>query len=179
MTARQSAAAALVLFLGALAVGIPLGRWNEQHRRQYTYAFPDLQDATAESEAKRILGTWRWTTGATDAIRRAMQLDLAFPLFYAPLLALLAWRAALGRTKPWLVRLGRVIAFLALFGGLADLAENATMLTMLGEAGSSRFAMMRIFTHVKIAGILAAVLYVSFAHLNGPDASASDVPPNT
>lgn len=170
---------ALLLFAGALGVGIPLARMNTEHREKYTYAFPDLQDARDVARAQEILRTWQWTRG-TEAVRRAMQLDLAFPLFYATLLALLAWRASIPRT-PLVARLGRVVAILAIFGGLADIAENTIMLTMLGDATASRLPVMLVFTHVKIAGILFALIYLLFAHLNvnEPDATASDVPLNT
>lgn len=171
---------ALILLAGSLAVGIPLHRMNAEHRVKYQYAFPDLQDAREVEKAKEILRTWKWT-GGTAEIKRAMQLDLAFPLFYATLLALLAWQASLSRPTPWMARLGRVIAFFALFGGLADMAENLTMLSMLDDPEASRFRIMLVFTHVKLAGILAAVLYLLFSHLdvNGPRATASDVLPDT
>lgn len=172
-------AIALLLLAGALGVGIPLERMNTEHREKYTYAFPDLQNARDVATAKEILRTWQWSRG-TDAVKRAMQLDLAFPLFYATLLALLAWRASIPR-RPLVARIGRVVAFLAIFGGLADIAENTIMLTMLGDPSASRLPVMLIFTHVKIAGIVAALLYILFAHLdvNERDATASDVLPDT
>lgn len=180
MTSRRILIVTLLLLAGSLAVGIPLHRMNAEHRAKYGSAFTELQDAREIGKAKEILRDWKWT-GATEEIKRAMQLDLAFPLFYATLLALLAWMASLSRPTSWVARLGRVIAFFALFGGLADVAENVTLLTMLNDPEASRFPIMLVFTYVKIAGILAGLLYLLFSHLdvNAPRATASDVLPDT
>ena len=156
---QASAVAAAILFAGALAIGIPLGGRNKAEVAKYGYAFPDLQDARKPEKAQAILETWN-TTGANDDIRKSMQLDLAFPLFYASLLALLAYRASLDPTIPKLARLGRWCAAGALVGGLADLVENGMMLAMLGDPGRATWLyLLLVFVFTKIAGAAAAVLY--------------------
>jgi hypothetical protein len=164
---RGSAVACAVLFAGALAIGIPLGCRNKDEAKKYGHAFPALQDAWKATEAEAILKTWNDREVANEDIRVSMQIDLAFALFYAPLLALLAYRASLRRTRPWLVRLGKWCAVAALIGGLADLIENGMMLQMLEHAGRATWqCVLLVFVVTKLAGAVAAVLYIFFSHLD-------------
>jgi hypothetical protein len=163
---RGGVIACAVLLAGALAIGIPLGGRNKDEAAKYGHAFPALQDARSVAEAKAILETWNGN-GANKDIRVSMQLDLAFALFYAPLLALLAYCASLRRTMPWLARLGRWCSTAALIGGVADLVENGTMLSMLGHPDRSTWqSVLLVFVVTKLAGAAAAVLYIFFSHLD-------------
>ena len=168
---RGSLIAFVVLLVGTVTIGRNLAQRNAEHRKpdKYTYAFPDLQNAALAHDAgkaKTILTKWN-DTGANKAIRGAMQTDLVFPLFYAPLAALLAYRASIRRPTPWVAGLGRWSAVAALIGGLADLAENATMLTMLGDPGAaSSVSLVYVFSWIKSAGPVLAVFYVPFSHLD-------------
>ena len=163
---QGSAVACAVLVAGALAIGIPLGGRNNVEAAKYGHAFPALQDARKAEEAKAILETWKGN-GAKEDIGTSMQLDLAFALFYAPLLALLAYRASLRRTRPWLARLGNWCAAAALIGGLADLVENGMMLKMLDHPERATWqCVLLVFVFAKLAGAAAAVLYIFFSHLD-------------
>lgn len=166
LSRRGSAIACAVLLAGALAIGIPLGCRNKDEAKKYGHAFPALQDAREATEAEAILKKWK-DDGAKEDIRLSMQIDLAFALFYAPLLALLAYRASLRRTRPWLVRLGSWCAAAALIGGLADLIENGMMLKMLGHPERATWqCVLLVFVFTKLAGAAAAVLYIFFSHLD-------------
>jgi hypothetical protein len=170
---RGSAVACAMLFAGLLATAIPLGCRNKVEAKKYEHPFPALQDARTVTKAKSILETWNGNGGNQD-IRVSMQLDLAFALFYAPLLALLAYRASVHRTRPGLARLGRWCGAGALIGGLADLVENAIMLTMLGHPERARWqCVLLVFVVTKLVGAATAVLYIFFSHLDTDRASLS------
>ncbi|HEX8171465.1 MAG TPA: hypothetical protein VF824_13075 [Thermoanaerobaculia bacterium] len=158
--------AAAALIAATLLVGIPLGNRNTELRKTYGYAFPDLQNARDPEVAKSILTQWH-ARGADAAIGNTMQRDLLFALCYAPLLALLAAAARKPRPTRWVRLAGALAAGAAVVGGLADLAENATMLTMLGDPSlASRVTTMVLFTQMKLAGATIAALYIMLAHLD-------------
>ena len=163
---RASIVAGILLVVGTVGF-IGLLAWrNANERELYGYAFPDLQDARTEKEAKPILEKWKASKDATEAIRTTMKLDLVFPFFYAPLLALLAYRASLNRL-PWVARLGPWFALAALVGGACDVGENTTMLTMMSDPnGLSLLFRKNVFFDIKYAGSIAAMVYGLLAHLD-------------
>lgn len=167
---RASTIATILLLIGTVAFAELLGAANEKLRCKHGYSFPDLQNAALSlhpvAKAETILKKWN-EERANDAIRQTMKADLAFPLFYAPLFALLAWWAHLRRTKPWVIRLGRWAAVGALIAGLADWGENATMLTMVDQPETAvRVLVMLGFTWIKNAGLMLATTYVLLSHLD-------------
>ena len=155
-----------VLLLGTLAIGVPLTLWNESMRERYEFAFPDLQDAKTPERARTILQKWN-DSGANEAIAKAMRLDLAFPVFYASLLALICLRASLNAHHPWVAVTGIVLAVGAVAGGVFDLFENMTMLAMLGDVEKAgRIATVRAFGLPKLYLSMLASIYAWLAHFD-------------
>lgn len=166
LTKRTRVVIAVVLLAGTFGVGLMLDARNKAHRQQFDSAFPDLQDARDVEKAKSILMNWN-AKGANEEIASAMRLDLSFPFFYAPLMALLCYSAAAGRPTGWVARLGRVLAVGMLVAGVCDLCENTTMLTMVGhEELAARLRVMLPFTWGKSILLLLGFFYVVLAHLD-------------
>lgn len=165
-TKRTRVVIAAVLLAGALVVGVKLDARNKAHRQQFDSAFPDLQDARDVDKAKSILMNWN-AKGANEEIASAMKLDLSFPFFYAPLMALLCYSAAAGRPTRWVARLGGALAVGMLVAGVCDLSENTTMLTMVGhEELAGRLRVMLFFTRGKNILLMLGFFYVMLAHLD-------------
>jgi hypothetical protein len=155
-----------VLLLGTVAIAIPLGIWNGKMRSQHTYAFPDLQDATTVDQARTILQKWD-DSGANEEIAKTMRLDLAFPFFYATLLALICLRASINTRHPWVAVTGIVLAVGAVAGGVFDLFENMSMLAMLGDVEKAgRIGTVRAFGMPKVYLAMLAAVYGWLAHFD-------------
>ena len=154
--------ALVLLAIGTIAIGFPLARWNTSIRERHTFAFPDLQDTQSETRARKILDAWK-ADEVKKEVEGSMKLDLAFPLFYAPLLALIAVRASRNAQRRLLRILGVVIAFGALAAGVCDLLENMTMLRMLAANDASRIGMVQLFGTPKNLLLMTATLYGLFA----------------
>lgn len=155
-----------VLLIGTLAIAIPLGIWNGKMRVRHTHAFPDLQGATTADQARAILQKWN-DSGANAEIEKTMRLDLAFPFFYATLLALICLRASINAHHPWVAVTGIVLAVGAVAGGVFDLFENMTMLAMLGDVEKAgRIATVRAFGMAKEYLAMFAAIYGWLAHFD-------------
>jgi len=157
--------ALIVLVICTLAIAIPLDRWNAKMRDLSDFAFPDLQNAKSEPKARQILDAWKDPDLRTE-IARTMKLDLVFPLFYAPLIALIAFRASRNARHRWVATLGAVLAAGALAAGVFDLLENMTMLRMLADDDATRWRLVQAFGMPKNYLSQAATIYALLAHFD-------------
>ena len=155
--------ALIVLVLGTLAIAIPLDRWNTTMRDRTGFAFPDLQDATSEAKARQVLDAWK-APAVRAEIAGTMKLDLVFPFFYAPLIALIAFRASRSARRRWVATLGAALAIGALAAGIFDLLENMTMLRMLADDDATRWRLVHAFGMPKNYLAQAATIYALLAH---------------
>lgn len=157
--------ALILLVLGTLAIGIPLDRWNTKMRDRTGFGFTDLQHAKSESQARQILDAWKDPEVRAE-IARTMKLDLVFPFFYAPLIALIAFRASRSARHRWVATLGAALAAGALAAGIFDLLENTTMLRMLAEDDATRWRLVQAFGMPKNYLAQAATIYALLAHFD-------------
>lgn len=166
MTKGMRIGIVLALFLGTIAFTFLLDSKNEALRQPRRYAFPDLQNATNTTDAAAILESWD-KTGVNDQVKASMKLDLLFPFFYAPLIALLCRYASLRRPTAWVARLGPPLAIAAIVSGLCDLAENGIMLWMVGDPANVKYLpLMMVFTWGKIVLLVVSSWYVVLSHLD-------------
>jgi hypothetical protein len=166
VTKRVRVIVGLLLFAATIPVMLKLDAMNEAARQPHPYAFPDLQNATDEATARTIIESWN-KAGVNPQIEAAMRLDLVFPFLYAPLIGFLCWTASLHRPTRWVAWLGRALVIAALVAGVCDLAENATMLSMLGhEQNAGRVVLKSVFTWGKNILVLLSSWYVVLSHLD-------------
>jgi hypothetical protein len=168
-TKRTRVVIAVVLLAGAIVVGWMLDASNKAAVKRCDHPFTDLQKAWTKEKAREILMDWN-AKNQNAAIKCDMRLDLTFPFFYAPLLALLCSVAAVGRPTRWVALLGQAVTVGVLLAGLCDLAENTTMLTMVGhEELAGRLRVMLCFTWSKNILLMLGFFYVMLAHLDTRD----------
>lgn len=155
-----------VLLVGSILLAWALNGANNKMREKYTNAFPQLQNTGPVSDpvaAEAILKEWN-EQGANDEIRMTMLWDLLFPFFYASGLALLVLMASAPRATRWIAIMGQAGAGAALIGGIGDVAENLTMLVMLGHPdNASLVSVLRVAYSVKYAGPALALVCVVVA----------------
>ncbi len=154
------------LFVGTIVIGLILDRINKNDRQATGYAFPDLQNASTEEQAKTVLATWH-TKHADADIKRAMYVDLVFPIFYAGLVALICFQASAHMRTRWVAIAGLIMAAVALLGGIFDILENSKMLSMVGHPENAReIATVAKLKTLKIWFVIVPMVYALLAHFD-------------
>ena len=107
-----------------------------------------LEIATTKEKADAFINTWKaacpentakpeeaWNARLLNSIRW----DTWFILTYAPLLALLCWKAAdeFASVMPWAAVAGRMLAWAQIYAGALDFVENAGMWRLINEGVSA------------------------------------------